>query len=147
VQSIQPGLAEIGFGARQIRRDGRRFHETEDATERLAEVAARELLGWSLTGYQKQALGKVVHYLFGAGSAAAYACLAELLPEVTSGWGIPFGLAVWLGADEGTVPWLGLSTPAYRQPWSVQATSFGCHCAYGAASEGIRRFLRASVLA
>lgn len=145
-QSLQPGQPEHGLGLAQIRRDGAFRHYQEDATERLAECLTWELTGLHLTARQKQTLGGLVHYLFGAGSAAAYGLLAEVVPAARFGLGVPFGTAVWLGADEGTVPMIGLSTPSWQIPISVHLTSLGSHWVYGLTTEILRRRLRDTVL-
>src|SRR5439155_5933457 len=44
--------------------------------------------------------GRIVHYAFGAGSAAVYGALAEVAPIVTLGFGALFGAAVWAAAPE-----------------------------------------------
>lgn len=145
-QSLQPGQPEHGIGLSQIRRDGAWRHHQEDATERLAECLTWEATGLHLTAQQKQSLGTLVHYLFGGGSAAAYGVLAEVFPTSRGGLGLPFGTAVWLGADEGTVPLIGLSTTPSQQPLSVHLTSLGAHWVYGLTTELVRRQLRASLL-
>lgn len=145
-QSLQPGQPEHGIGLHQIHRDGAWRHYQEDATERLAEWIAWEVTGLHLTGQQKQSLGTLVHYLFGGGSAAAYGMLAEVFPSSRVGLGLPFGTAIWIGADEGTVPLIGLSTTPGQIPWSVHLASLGSHWVYGLTTEVVRRQLRASLL-
>jgi uncharacterized membrane protein YagU involved in acid resistance len=145
-QSLQPGQPEHGMGRWQLERDGAWRHHSEDATERLADCLAWEAAGIQLTGRQKQALGTLVHYLFGGGSAAAYGLLSEIFPVTRLGFGVTFGTAVWLGADEGTVPLIGLSTAPSDQPLSVHLTSLGTHWAYGFTTELLRRQLRAGWL-
>jgi len=141
-QSLQPGQPDHGLGELQ-RQDGRPWeHSDEDATERLAEMARREATGVRSTGLEKQTLGKLVHYAFGASSAAVYGALLEVYPWMSFGYGMGFGTAVWLGADEGTVPAIGLSTGPSQQPPSVHLTSFGTHLAYGLTSEFARRQVR-----
>jgi uncharacterized membrane protein YagU involved in acid resistance len=51
-------------------------------------------------------------------------------------------VAVWLAADEITVPLLGLSGPPWESPPSVHARALGAHLVYGCATEGARRLLR-----
>lgn len=141
-QSLQPGQPDHGLGERQLH-DGRPWeHSDEDATERLAEMARREATGVRSTGLEKQVLGKLVHYAFGASSAAVYGALVEAYPWLSCAYGMGFGTAVWLGADEGTVPAIGLSTAPNQQPLSVHLTSFGSHLAYGLTSEFVRRRVR-----
>jgi putative membrane protein len=86
--------------------------------------------------------GPALHYGFGALTGAVYGALAELVPAVTWGAGAPFGTAVWLGADEVTVPALGLSGPPWESPPSVHARALGAHLVYGLTTEGVRRLAR-----
>ena len=83
---------------------------------------------------------------FGANVAAIYGTTAELAPLVSTGWGIPFGAAVWLGAHVITVPALGLSEPITHSAPRAEAVEFGAHLVYGAVAEGLRRFLRRRLL-
>ena len=87
-----------------------------------------------------------MHYGFGANVAAIYGTTAELAPPVSTGWGIPFGAAVWLGAHVITVPALGLSEPITHSAPRAEAVEFGAHLVYGAVAEGLRRFLRRRLL-
>jgi putative membrane protein len=83
-----------------------------------------------------------LHYGFGALTGAAYGVLAELAPGVTRGVGVPFGTAVWLGADEIAVPAFGLSGLPWEHPPSVHARALAAHLVYGVATEGLRRLAR-----
>jgi len=49
---------------------------------------------------------------FGTLMGAAYGAMAEIAPFSTTGGGLPFGLALWLGADEIAVPLLHLCQAA-----------------------------------
>ena len=81
----------------------------EDSTVKAASAVSRIVFHHKLTLDQKKIAGPTVHYGFGANVAAIYGTTAELAPLVSTGWGIPFGAAVWLGAHVITVPALGLS--------------------------------------
>ena len=141
-QSIQPGQPEHGLGALQSRNGRPGEHHDEDAAERMAEMARHALTGAHSTGLEKQRLGKLVHYAFGASSAAVYGALVEICPWMSVGYGAGFGAAVWLGADEGTVPAMGLSKGPSELPLSVHMTALGTHLAYGMTSEFVRRRVR-----
>ena len=141
-QSLQPGQPNHGLGAAQVERDGPLAHAHEDATERLAETVVHGLSGQRLDHREKHRLGTLIHYLFASGSAAAYGGMVELCPMARTGWGVPFGLAVWLGADEGAVPAIGLSTTPGQHSAGVHLASVGAHCAYGLTTEMFRRLFR-----
>jgi hypothetical protein len=114
----------------------------EDATVKAASAIARGLFHHQLTQKEKKVAGPAVHYSFGALTGAVYGALAEAVPEVTLGAGAPFGTVVWLGADEITVPAVGLSGPPWESPPSVHARALGAHLVYGMATEGVRRLVR-----
>lgn len=141
-QSLQPGPPDHGLGALQ-NQDGRLAeHCDEDAAERVAVLARRVITGARSSGPEKQRLGKLVHYAFGAGSAGLYGALVEVFPGMSLGYGTAFGAAVWVGADEGTVPALGLSIGPSQQTLSVHLAALGSHLAYGLTSEFVRRRVR-----
>ena len=118
----------------------------EDSTVRAASAISEGVFRQRLTPDQKKIAGSVVHYGFGSTMAALYGTAAESAPVVRSAWGLPFGTAVWLGAHVIAVPALGLSEPVTASTARSEAVEFGAHLVYGAVVEGLRRFLRASVL-
>ncbi len=73
----------------------------------------------------------VIHFTFSTLSGAAYGLLAEILPIVTLGMGVVFGLAIWIGAHELIMPWLGLTPPALQLPASEQGSEFFGHALWG----------------
>ena len=114
----------------------------EDATVRAADKLSRGLFHHGLSKPEKKVAGPALHYGFGALTGAAYGALAEITPGVTRGAGAPFGAAVWLAADEITVPVLRLSGPPWQYPPMVHARALGAHLVYGLATEGLRRLVR-----
>ncbi len=113
----------------------------EDATVKVALVVARRL-GVPLADADKEKAGTLVHYAFGAGVGAFYGGLAEAIPFVTLGQGLPFGAGVWLGAHVLVVPALGLAKSPTRQPLGGEAQELGLHLLYGLITEATRRALR-----
>lgn len=118
----------------------------EDSTVRAASAISRAVFHHELTAEQKKLAALGMHYGFGAGMGAAYGTLIESLPPKYLGWGIPFGVAVWLGAHVVTVPALGLSEPVTRSAAGPEAAEFGGHLVYGAVAEILRRLLRSHLL-
>jgi putative membrane protein len=115
--------------------------QPEDATVKVASAILR-LGGRTLAENEKPTAGTIVHYAFGASVGAIYGALAELAPRITAGIGLPFGLAVWLGAHVITVPALGLAEPPTRRPVGKEAEELGLHLVYGLTTEIVRRLLR-----
>ena len=79
----------------------------EDSTVKTASVVSQTIFHHELTPYQKKIAGPMVHYGFGASVAAFYGAVVEGLPVLRTGWGMPFGVAVWLGAHVIAVPAMG----------------------------------------
>ena len=118
----------------------------EDSTVKTASAVSQRIFHHELTPQQKKIAGPAVHYGFGASIATFYGAAVELVPVLRTGWGMPFGVAVWLGAHVITVPALGLSEPVTRSTPRREAVEFGAHLVYGAVVEGVRRLLRNRVL-
>jgi putative membrane protein len=112
----------------------------EDSTVKVASAAMR-LVGASLAEDQKPLASSIVHYGFGASVGVFYGAVAEIVPRVTVGAGLPFGVAVWFGAHVVVVPALGLAEPPTRRPVRNEAEEFGLHLLYGLTTELVRRLL------
>ena len=119
--------------------DGPSPPEGEDATVKSASAVSEGLFGHKLTTRQKQVAGPLVHFGFGAKMASYYGALAERNLAETTGLGLPFGAAVWLGAHVIMVPALGLSKPVAESSLSREASELAAHLVYGAITEFCRR--------
>jgi putative membrane protein len=75
---------------------------------------------------------------FGAPVGTAF----EIAPIVTRAVGLPFGAAVWLGAQVVAVPALGLAEPPTRRAPRTEAEEFGMPLLYGLVTALVRRLLR-----
>jgi hypothetical protein len=139
-QSLQQGSPRQGVGL-ELRAAGK-DERTDDATERLANVISTNIFDRELTKREKDAAGTVFHYAMGATSGALYGAFAEIAPGATAGAGLPFGVAVWLVADEGVVPAAGLSKSPSEYPLSIHAYSFSSHLVFGLTAEVVRRAVR-----
>jgi putative membrane protein len=115
--------------------------QEEDATVKVADGIFRSLLHRPLPEDKRPLAGNLVHYTFGASVGAVYGGIAAVAPQVTAAAGVPFGLAVWLGAHVITVPALGLAEPPTRRPLSKEALEFLLHVVYGIVTESVRRLL------
>jgi putative membrane protein len=139
-QSLQQGSPGHGVG-RELQAEGKDEDE-DDAPERLANAISVGATGRELTEREKDKAGVVLHYAMGVTSGAIYGALAEALPGATAGKGMPFGVAVWLIADEGIVPAVGLSKSPMEYPLSIHAYSFASHLVFGLTTELVRRAVR-----
>lgn len=139
-QSMQHG-SPAGGAAEELRESGTESSD-DDATERVAAIVAEKVFDRRLTEEEKESAGTAVHYAFGAATGAIYGAAAELASQVTAGAGAPFGAAVWLAADEGLVPALGLSKSPTDYPLSTHAYALASHFVYGLTTELVRRVVR-----
>ena len=120
----------------------RNDEEDDNATERVASAISETVFDRELTESDKEKAGAVVHYSFGTSTGAIYGAAAEVAPVVTACSGLLFGAAVWLVADEGVVPALGLSKPPTQYPLSIHAYALSSHLVYGLTAEVVRRAAR-----
>jgi putative membrane protein len=116
--------------------------QQDDATVKVADGISRWLLDRPIPEGSKPLAANVVHYAFGASVGALYGGVAELVPRISMVVGVPFGLAVWLGAHVITVPALGLAEPPTRQPRDKEGLELLLHAVYGAVTETVRRLVR-----
>jgi len=114
----------------------------DNATVKAAAAISEGLFEHKLTGAEKKLAGPAVHYAVGATSGIVYGIASELVPEVTVGFGLPYGTAFWLVVDEGAVPLFGLSKPPTAYPASTHLYALASHLVFGATAEGVRRWLR-----
>jgi putative membrane protein len=130
----------------QSRRSSRRQEageEEENVTVKVAQIILRKTAGRPLRREEKQKAGNAVHYGFGTAIGALYGIAAEYVPPVKSAWGMTYGAAIFIGADEIAVPKLGLSKPPQEYPPSQHAYAAASHVVYGATLESVRRAVRA----
>jgi putative membrane protein len=111
----------------------------DDATVKVADLLVRALTERPLPEVAKPWAGTLVHYAFGGVVGALYGAVAERVPRVTAVLGVPFGVAVWLGAHVITVPAAGLAPPPTRRPLGAEASELVLHLVYGAVTEIVRR--------
>jgi putative membrane protein len=139
-QSMQQGSPQQGIG-RALQAKGKDEAE-DDAPERLANAIAVGIFDYELTEHEKEVAGIAFHYAMGVTSGALYGAVAEAIPAVKVGVGVPFGAAVWLIADEGLVPAVGLSKSPSEYPLSIHAYAFASHLVFGLTTELVRRVVR-----
>ncbi len=111
-----------------------------DSTVQVASAVTRRV-GYELPEHQESRAGSIVHFAFGGLIGTLYGAAAEIVPKVTALVGLPFGIAVWLGAHVVAVPALGLAAPPTRKPAREEAKEFGLHAVYGMTTELVRRLL------
>lgn len=134
--------AAAGPGGGQSREDEAKV----DATMQAADAVVSAVTGGRhLSMEEKQKGGPIVHYAFGGLMGAVYGLAAEYSSAATAGFGTAFAAALFAGADLWAVPALHLSGSTGDAPVSSLATPFGAHMVYGAATEAVRRIVRAGL--
>lgn len=121
--------------------DGQILSQDEDATIKTARAIARNVFHCDLTEAQKQWAGPAVHYGMGAGLGAVYGTLAETAPVTTSGFGLLYGTAAWLVADEIMVPVMGFAKGPAEYEFSSHVNALASHLVYGSVTDLTRRLL------
>jgi putative membrane protein len=110
-----------------------RAQPKEEPKAAVAQAVAAPVLGRRLTSKEKETAAPVVHYVFGAFVGAVYAVVGAAAPVVRWSYGMAYGTAVWLLADEVALPSLGLMRPPEEQPGAQHAGALAAHLVYGAA--------------
>lgn len=139
-QSLQKGAPHRGVG-KMLEKEGQEDAD-DDSAERLANAISVGLFDHELTDSEKDTAGTALHYAYGISMGAVYGAAAEFSDKVTVGAGLPYGALIWVGADEGVVPLLGLSKSPAEYPLSVHAGSFASHLVYGLTTEIVRNAVR-----
>ena len=114
----------------------------DDATVQAASAISEGIFQHKLTESEKKIAGPAVHYTLGTGVGGLYGAVAELVPEVNAGIGLPFGTLFWLVVDEGAVPLLGLAKGPTEYPISTHVYALASHLVYGLTAEIVRRAVR-----
>ncbi len=139
-QSLQQGAPHHGAG-RMLEEQGKE-ESNDDSAERLAQTISVGLFDRELNEREKDIGGTALHYAYGISMGAVYGAAAEISDKVTIGAGMPYGAFIWLGADEGVVPLLGLSKSSGEYPFSINASAFSSHIVYGLTTELVRKAAR-----
>jgi hypothetical protein len=138
---ISPDLGGApGGGGQQYRKP-----QSEPSTYVAADAVARGATGEPVPAGYKPAAGAAIHYAFGGAVGAIYGAAAARTPDITAMGGVPFGATVWLIADEMGMPIAGLAKQPTDYPLRDHATSLASHLLYGAATEGVRRAIVATL--
>ena len=146
MENLGPQLQKAvqGNDAPQSQQQPQDGEKPDDATMKTADAVVAAVTGGQHLSHEgKEKGGPIVHYAFGALMGAVYGAIAEEMPKATTGFGTAFGAALFTGADLVAVPALNLSQSSGNEPVSSLATPFAAHLVYGAATEAVRRLVRA----
>ncbi|MCW3797839.1 DUF1440 domain-containing protein [Sphingomonas sp. BN140010] len=107
----------------------------EPSTVKAADQVSQATTGKPIPNKERQTAGQATHYAFGALLGGLYGAASTAYPAVRTGFGAPFGAAVWAVADELAVPAAGLAKPPTQTPLSTHAYSLASHLLFGAVLE------------
>jgi len=133
---------KLSESAQPAEQDTEAQSTNDDTTVKAASAISEGLFDHKLTTDEKKIAGPAIHYSLGTGVGGLYGAVAEVVPEVTSAAGLPFGMVFWLIVDESAVPMLGLSKGPTQYPVSTHAYALTSHLVYGLTAEAVRRGLR-----
>jgi hypothetical protein len=133
-----PGGDRVGRGAQPPQARGT---TEEDAAIRVGATAYRAVTRRRPDRRLRRQLGTAAHYLFSGAVGSCYAIAAERIPALRSGSGTLYGALVWVIADEGVMPALGLSRGPRALPPAVHMYALAAHCIYGCVLDASTRVL------
>lgn len=116
--------------------------ESQPATVKAAQKVVHVITGRELHEEDRAKGGSIVHYSFGTLMGALYVGLAEYSGKPRRGYGLGFGSALFLLADEISVPALGLAPPVTKTPISTHLNAWLWHAVYGTTAEAVRGWVR-----
>ncbi len=135
-------ITQIGKAAGSDNNKDEKKEEGDNATVKTAKAVSENVFDHKLKKSEKEPAGNAVHYVFGTTVGALYGAASEVMPGAAGGYGLPFGTALFIGADEIAVPALGLSEPPTEIPMSTHAYGLSSHLIYGLTAEFVRRAVR-----
>ncbi|MGH9727485.1 MAG: DUF1440 domain-containing protein [Candidatus Acidiferrales bacterium] len=119
-----------------------RAGEGEDPTIKTANKLSRTFAGHGLGRSEKKRASTIVHYAFASALGGVYGGAAEVAPVLKKMCGVPFGAAVFVGAEDVALPMLKLSKKPWEYPVPRHLSLLGAHCVYGLTTELVRRGVR-----
>lgn len=119
--------------------------DQDPANVKAAQDASVAVSGEPLPPSHKEAAGSAVHYATGIALGLGYAAAAAAMPRVTTGFGVPFGLAVAVVLDDLLVPAFGWGEWPTGTDAATHAYGLTSHAVFGAMLEGGRQLTLAGL--
>lgn len=142
---IMNSFQDAWSGLTKPKNGNRSSDKREPSTVKAANAVACAATGGPVPRPSRPPAGQLVHYGFGTFLGALYGAGGSRRFWVRAGFGTAFAIAVEIAADEGLVPALGLSPPPDQVPLRTHAYGFVSHLVFGAALEGSRRTIEATL--
>lgn len=103
------------------------------STAKVANRVFRLWKGRDLNGAEKGPAGELVHYVFGIANAVLFGILMSAFGVVGIAWGVAFGAALFVLADELLLWAVGLAKGPWNYALYIHVYAFASHVAYGLA--------------
>lgn len=134
--------SRIQENQQQPEQSSKKGENTDPATLVMARKISRQLLHREIPDDKIRLAEGLVHYGFGTMMGTIYGALSEKYPQVRVGFGSAFATALFVIADEVSVPAAGLSGKPQEVPVSSHLLGFTSHMVYGWTTEAVRRGTR-----
>ncbi|SEP57105.1 DUF1440 domain-containing protein [Neolewinella agarilytica] len=122
------------------------FPVRDEDTDTPPAIIAQRITERTLSDKEKDRASMGIHVTFGVGTGVLYGVSGEVVPEITSGLGAPFGLGFYALTHGSVVPALDL------EPWPTEVkpayavNEFAGHFVYALTLEAVRRGMRRYVV-
>ena len=110
----------------------------------VAFVAADKIanaVGAQMNDKQEYVAGKTIHYLLGMMPGALYGLMRHRVKGLDKGYGLLYGLGLFILMDELVAPLAGLSSGPLAYPWQAHARGLAGHLTVGATTDAAVRVL------
>lgn len=107
----------------------------------IAANVVRALNGRELSHERMATVALAIHWTFSTVTSAAYGALAARAKGARFGSGVGFGVAVWVGFHEITLPLLRATPPLPELPFAEQVNECISHAIFGVTVERVRAFV------
>jgi hypothetical protein len=107
---------------------------------------AAEKIAGKLSRDAGRAADPLMHYAMGVFAGAMFGLAAERTDKVTAAAGLPYGVSIWLTADEMAAPALKLAPSPEKTSLRGHLESLVGHLIFGATVNAVHRILRRTLL-
>lgn len=124
----------------QVRAREDQARRSQSAPVNAVESTARAI-GVELSDDAKNRAGAALHWATGIAAGMSYSALRRHRPGIRTGFGLPYGLGMYLMLDELMNPLLGLTPGPAAFPWQAHARGLAGHLVFGAVNDATLRAL------
>jgi hypothetical protein len=114
---------------------------SETVAMKAADAVSEEVAGAPVKPRLKSGADAFLHYATGAIAGGIYGVVSGMVPSLMAGRGLLYGALLWMVADEGLVPVLGLAPPSNQVKLADRGLGLSAHLVFGLALDFSRRQL------